>query len=191
MDHDRDAEARRAGSRGGFRLPAAPRDDGRASFTVGGSRLVHGRVYRDLAEGGPKPAAGPWALWGLVSTRAMRQRPDVYSGCIRRRIECAMVIPWSSSRSEWFRQDPARPTRDGHGGHVGGCCRGSDGGGAQVRYKVGAERVEQAPPLAHRPDEVVRSARTAPVGPTHAVDAATGAVACGINTDGIDVLDQD
>ncbi len=60
-----------------------------------------------------------------------------------------------------------------------------------MRYKVGAERVEQAPPLAHRPDEVVRSARTAPVGPTHAVDAATGAVACGINTDGIDVLDQD
>jgi hypothetical protein len=38
---------------------------------------------------------------------------------------------------------------------------------------------------------VFRSARTAPVGPTHAVDAATGAVACGIKSDGLDVLDQD
>jgi hypothetical protein len=34
-------------------------------------------------------------------------------------------------------------------------------------------------------------ARTAPVGPTHAVDAATGAAACGMQTDGLDVLDQD
>jgi len=68
---------------------------------------------------------------------------------------------------------------------------GSDGGGAKVRYKVGAEQVEQVPSLAHRPDGVFRAARTAPVGPTHAVDAATGAVACGIKTDGLDVLDQD
>jgi hypothetical protein len=30
-----------------------------------------------------------------------------------------------------------------------------------------------------------------PVGPTHAVDAATGAVACGTETDGLEVLDQD
>jgi hypothetical protein len=65
------------------------------------------------------------------------------------------------------------------------------GGRARMRYKVGAEQVEQVPPLAHRPDEIVRSARTAPVGPTHAVDAATGAAACGINTDALDVLDQD
>ena len=36
-----------------------------------------------------------------------------------------------------------------------------------------------------------RSARTALVGPTHAVDAATDAVACGIKADGLDVLDQD
>ena len=60
-----------------------------------------------------------------------------------------------------------------------------------MRYKVGAEQVEQVPPLAHRPDETVRSARTTPVGPTHAVDTATGAAACGINTDALDVLDQD
>jgi hypothetical protein len=45
--------------------------------------------------------------------------------------------------------------------------------------------------LAHRPDGVFRAARTAPVGPTRAVDAATGVVACGIKTDGLDVLDQD
>ncbi len=44
--------------------------------------------------------------------------------------------------------------------------------GPRMRYKVGAEQVEQIPSLAHRPDGVFRSARTAPVGPTHAVDAA-------------------
>ena len=63
--------------------------------------------------------------------------------------------------------------------------------GAQVRYKIGAEHMEQVPSLAHRPDGVFRAPRTIPVGPTHAVDAATGAVACGIKTDGLDVLDQD
>ncbi len=60
-----------------------------------------------------------------------------------------------------------------------------------MRYKVGAEQVEQVPSLAHRADGVFRSARTAPVGATHAVDAATGAVACGIKGRGLEVLDQD
>ena len=60
-----------------------------------------------------------------------------------------------------------------------------------MRYKVGAEQVEQVPSLAHRPDVVFRSARTAPVGPTHAVDAASGAVACGIVGHELQVLDQD
>jgi hypothetical protein len=41
------------------------------------------------------------------------------------------------------------------------------------------------------PDTVFRAARTAPVGPTHAVCAATGAVACGIKADRLQVLDQD
>ena len=60
-----------------------------------------------------------------------------------------------------------------------------------MRYKVGAEQMEHIPSLAHRPDGVFGSARTAPIGPTHAVDTATGVVACGIKTDGLDVLDQD
>ena len=60
-----------------------------------------------------------------------------------------------------------------------------------MRYKVGAEQMEQVPSLAHRPDGVFRAARTAPVGPTHAVDTTTGVVACGINGHGLDVLDQD
>jgi hypothetical protein len=60
-----------------------------------------------------------------------------------------------------------------------------------MRYRVGAEQVEQVPSLAHRPDGVFRSARTAPVGPTHAVAATTGAVACGINAHGLQVLYQD
>jgi hypothetical protein len=38
---------------------------------------------------------------------------------------------------------------------------------------------------------VFGSARTAPVGPTHAVDAATGIVACGLTTDRLQLLDQD
>ena len=49
-----------------------------------------------------------------------------------------------------------------------------------MRYKVGAEQMGQVPSLAHRPDGVFRAARTAPVGPTHAVDTTTGVVACGI-----------
>ena len=60
-----------------------------------------------------------------------------------------------------------------------------------MRYKVGAEQVEQVPSLAHRPDGVFRLAGTSPVGPTHAVDAASGAVACGIKGHRLDVLDQD
>jgi hypothetical protein len=61
----------------------------------------------------------------------------------------------------------------------------------RMRYKVGAEEMEQVPSLAHRPDGVFRAARTAPVGPTHAVQVATGAVACGITTRRLEVLDQD
>ena len=60
-----------------------------------------------------------------------------------------------------------------------------------MRYKVGAEQLERVPSLAHRPDGVFRVARTAPVGPTHAVGAATGAAAYGIKTNGLEVLDQD
>ena len=61
-----------------------------------------------------------------------------------------------------------------------------------VRYRVGAEQLQQVPSLVHhRPDTVFRAARTAPVGPTHAVSAATGAVACGIKGDRLQVLDQD
>jgi hypothetical protein len=60
-----------------------------------------------------------------------------------------------------------------------------------MRYKVGAEQLEQIPALAQRPDGVFRLARTAPVGPTHAVDATTGAAACGTVADGLEVLDQD
>lgn len=60
-----------------------------------------------------------------------------------------------------------------------------------MRYKVAAEQMEQIPSLAHRPDGVFRSARTTPVGLTHAVDAATGAVARGIKGHGLQVLDQD
>ncbi len=59
-----------------------------------------------------------------------------------------------------------------------------------MRYKVGAEQVEQIPSLAHRPDGTFRSARTTPVGATHAVDAATGAVACGSTGHGLAVLDK-
>lgn len=72
---------------------------------------------------------------------------------------------------------------------LGGCWLGWEGG--RVRYKVGAEDLERVPSFAHRPDGVFRSARTAPVGPTHAVDAATGTAACGIATHRLEVLDQD
>jgi hypothetical protein len=60
-----------------------------------------------------------------------------------------------------------------------------------MRYKVGAEQLQQVPSLAHRPDGVFRVARRAPVGPTHAVCARSGAVVCGINANALEVLNQD
>jgi hypothetical protein len=63
--------------------------------------------------------------------------------------------------------------------------------GCSMRYKVGAEQLLQVPSLVHRPDTAFRVARTAPVGPTHAVSAATGDAVCGISTHRLEVLDQD
>jgi hypothetical protein len=60
-----------------------------------------------------------------------------------------------------------------------------------MRYKVGAEQLERVPSLAHRADGVFRVARTAPVGPTHAVCAVTGATVCGIKAEGLEVLNED
>jgi hypothetical protein len=63
--------------------------------------------------------------------------------------------------------------------------------GVRMRYKVGAEQLERVPSLAHRPDGVFRVARTAPVGPTHAVCAQTGATVCGIKPETLAVLEED
>ena len=60
-----------------------------------------------------------------------------------------------------------------------------------MRYKVGAEQLPQVPSLAHRPDGIFRVARTAPVGPTHAVCAVTGATVCGISAEELEVLNED
>ena len=60
-----------------------------------------------------------------------------------------------------------------------------------MRYKISAEALAQVPSLTPSPSRVFRAARTAPVGPTHAVDATTGAVACGITGHRLQVLDQD
>jgi hypothetical protein len=60
-----------------------------------------------------------------------------------------------------------------------------------MRYKVGAEQLHPVPSLAHRPDGVFRVARTAPVGPTHAVCAVTGAAVCGIEAEALEVLNED
>jgi hypothetical protein len=60
-----------------------------------------------------------------------------------------------------------------------------------MRYKVGAERLQQSPPLVPRPNTVFQVARTAPVGVTHAVSIATGATACGTSSRGLAVLDED
>ena len=60
-----------------------------------------------------------------------------------------------------------------------------------MRYKVGAEQLQQVPTLLHRPDSPFRASRVAPAGPTHAVSTRTGEAACGIRADGLEVLDQD
>ena len=57
-----------------------------------------------------------------------------------------------------------------------------------MRYRIGVEQLERVPSLAHRPDGVFRVARTAPVGPTHAVCAGSGAAVCGIKADSLVVL---
>ena len=67
---------------------------------------------------------------------------------------------------------------------------GPDGGGAQMRYRVAPSTWSKC-----RPWPIVSMASSGrpglPVGPTDAVDAVTGAVACGIKPDGLEVLDQD
>jgi hypothetical protein len=63
--------------------------------------------------------------------------------------------------------------------------------GLPMRYKVGAEQLQQVPTLVHRPDTAFRAGRTAPAGPAHAVSTRTGEAACGIKTDGLEVMDQD
>ena len=60
-----------------------------------------------------------------------------------------------------------------------------------MRYKVGAEQLQQVPTLLHRPDTAFRASRVAPAGPTHAVSTRTGEAACGITAEGLEVLDQD
>ena len=60
-----------------------------------------------------------------------------------------------------------------------------------MRYKLGAEQIRRVPSLVHRPDGVFRVARTAPVGPTRAVCASTGATLCGVRTETLQVLDED
>jgi hypothetical protein len=60
-----------------------------------------------------------------------------------------------------------------------------------MRYKVGAEQLEQVPSMVRRPNGVFRSARITPVGPTHAVAAASDAAACGISARRLHLLDQD
>ena len=63
--------------------------------------------------------------------------------------------------------------------------------GVPMRYKVGTEQLQQVPSLAHRSDGVFRVARTAPVGPTHAVCAVTGATVCGIKAEALEILNED
>jgi hypothetical protein len=54
-----------------------------------------------------------------------------------------------------------------------------------MRDKVGAEQLQQVPSLGNRPDGMVRSARTASVGPTHGVAAATGTLHMRDRADGL------
>jgi hypothetical protein len=60
-----------------------------------------------------------------------------------------------------------------------------------MRYKVGAEQLQQVPSLIHRSDGVFRVGRTAPVGPTHADCARTGATVCGTRAAALEVLEED
>ena len=63
--------------------------------------------------------------------------------------------------------------------------------GVPMRYRIDAEQLQQVLSLVHRPDTTFRVARTAPVGPTHAVCAVTGATVCGIKAEVLEVLNED
>jgi hypothetical protein len=63
--------------------------------------------------------------------------------------------------------------------------------GVPMRYKIGAEQLQQVPSLVHPPDTAFRVARTAPVSPTRAVCAVIGATVCGIEAEPLSVLDED
>ena len=60
-----------------------------------------------------------------------------------------------------------------------------------MRYRVGAEQLQQSPPLVPRPGTEFRVARAAPVGVTHAVSIATGTTACGRSGRELVVLNED
>jgi hypothetical protein len=108
----------------------------------------------------------------------------IAEGQLMTRIRQHSDRPWGKERIA------CQMRRDGHAEHLQGCSRGPKRR-VRMRYKVGAEQLQQVPSLVHRPDGVFRAARTAPVGPTHAVCAATGTAICGINAEGLEILDQD
>jgi hypothetical protein len=60
-----------------------------------------------------------------------------------------------------------------------------------MRYQLGAEQLQRLPSLVPRRETAFPVARFAPVGPTHAVCARTGAVVCGIDRSALTVLNED
>jgi hypothetical protein len=73
---------------------------------------------------------------------------------------------------------------------LGGCSRGWDRGCLCGTRSVPSNSSRCHPELTG-PDGVFRVARTAPVGPTHAVCVVTGAAVCGIKAEVLEVLNED
>ena len=119
------------------------------------------------------------ASMGLLRRRQVHRRPDFPAHQMS-------TLPTSSTITARLRPSSSRRR---HVGRLGECWPERGKGG--MRYKVGAEQLELVPAMAHRPGGVYRAPRTAPVGPTHAVDALLAVAACGIPAPQLQVLDQD
>ena len=73
---------------------------------------------------------------------------------------------------------------------MGGCSRDPNRGCLCGTMSVPSNSSRCHPELTG-PDGVFRVARTAPVGPTHAVCVVTGAAVCGIKAEVLEVLNED
>ena len=155
----------------------------------------------DRATGWRNPPAIGWAPWqGRLpghrrsAVPAARERERRRDGAEGRMSPGGAAPPLRTARKLISRPEPrpAPPSTRRRGwtcGAVGRMLPRSQRGAYALQGRC---RATPATAIAgHWPDGVFRVARTAPVGPTHAVCATTGATVCGIKAEDLEVLNVD